>query len=300
MAAIFPFFDTGVRIAIASLVLYGLLATSSLSVTIRTSAAAPGMLRHQVNAWWRIFPAISLALLTYPFGPSVLACTVFLLACRELGRHYRGKPAFFRFGAATLGMFVLLVGWRQPALAQFLISGAIVLQALRCRLRYSPCRIVWLLLLATTGAMYVLTLFSALPFGPRANLGWLFYLFTLTALNDIGQFGAGKLFGRRRIAPALSRNKTWEGLAGGLVISQFVSWTLGTYLSLADAGTLALYAALLSLAGFLGDLMFSAAKRSLAIKDFSALIPGHGGILDRVDSLVLTAPLLYCLLRDIA
>jgi len=137
-----------------------------------------------------------------------------------------------------------------------------------------------------------------LPYGPRLNLAWLFYLFILTALNDIAQFISGKLFGRHRIAPTVSPNKTWQGLFGGIAISQIVSLALGRYLGLADAPTLSLYGLLLSCAGFAGDLLFSAAKRRLGIKDFSALIPGHGGILDRVDSLVLTAPLLYCLLRS--
>jgi phosphatidate cytidylyltransferase len=73
-----------------------------------------------------------------------------------------------------------------------------------------------------------------------------------------------------------------------------LSWALGRYLGLLQhsAGLLAL-GVLISLCGFLGDLLFSAAKRQLAIKDFSDLIPGHGGILDRVDSLVLTAPVVY-------
>lgn len=151
----------------------------------------------------------------------------------------------------------------------------------------------------TGAAMYFVALFPALPFEPERNLRWLFYLFVLTALNDIGQFVTGKLFGKHKIAPTLSPNKTWQGLAGGIAVSQVTSFLIGTYLSLAAAHTLVTYALLLSIAGFVGDLMFSAAKRSLAIKDFSALIPGHGGILDRADSLVLTAPLLYCLLFSV-
>lgn len=249
----FPFFEAGTSIAIAMSAFYALLATASLSVKFATRNAAPGMLSDQINAWWRIFPLVSLALLTYPFGIPVLAALICLLAAAELRPYWQHRAD-------------------RP--------------------------LILLLACATIGAMLILAAFSTLPYGPRLNLAWLFYLFILTALNDIAQFISGKLFGRHRIAPTVSPNKTWQGLFGGIAISQIVSLALGRYLGLADAPTLSLYGLLLSCAGFAGDLLFSAAKRRLGIKDFSALIPGHGGILDRVDSLVLTAPLLYCLLRS--
>lgn len=247
----FPFFEAGASIAIAMTAFYALLATASLSVRFATRNAAPGMLSAQINAWWRIFPIVTLALLAYPFGIPILASLICLLTFAELRSYWRHAP-----------------------------------------------RLTLVLACVTTGAMLVLAAFTTLPFGPRANLAWLFYLFILTALNDIAQFVSGKLFGRHRIAPTISPNKTWQGLAGGIVISQCVSLALGSYLDLAAPLTLSLYGLLLSIAGFAGDLLFSAAKRRLGVKDFSALIPGHGGILDRVDSLVLTAPLLYCLLRS--
>jgi phosphatidate cytidylyltransferase len=248
----FPFFEAGASIAIAMTAFYALLATASLSVRFATRKAAPGMLSAQINAWWRIFPIVSLALLAYPFGIPILAGVICLLTLAELRPYWQdARP------------------------------------------------LILLLACTTTVAMLVLAAFTMLPFGPRINLAWLFYLFILTALNDIAQFVSGKLFGYHRIAPVISPNKTWQGLAGGIVISQLVSLALGSYLGLASPLTLSLYGLLLSIAGFAGDLLFSAAKRRLGIKDFSALIPGHGGILDRVDSLVLTAPLLYCLLRSI-
>jgi len=76
-----------------------------------------------------------------------------------------------------------------------------------------------------------------------------------------------------------------------------LSLVLGSYLGLGQPAWLATIAVLLSVGGFAGDVMFSAAKRKLGIKDFSNLIPGHGGMLDRADSLVVTAPLLYLLLN---
>lgn len=292
----FPFFVAGVQVGIAMLALYGLLAATSLWMRFSARGAARGMLSHQVNAWWRIFPIVSLALLAYPAGLVVLAYLVYFLGCVELESHYCGRRAGFWIGAGTIVLGISWLGSQHSRVAHLLITAGIAIHAFRCWYQPRSNPIVWLLILMTAGAMYVLTAFSALPFGSRQNLTWLFYLFILTALNDIGQFVAGKLFGKHKIAPTISPNKTWQGLAGGILTSQVVSVILGTYLSLTGFLGLTIYGLVLSIAGFTGDLMFSAAKRYLAIKDFSALIPGHGGILDRVDSLVLTAPLLYCLL----
>ena len=295
----FPFFEAGPRLSVAMLALYALLAAVSLSIRFATRGAAPSMLGHQVNAWWRIFPLVTLALLAYPLGLAALGALVCVLAALELETHYDGPRRRFRLGAAAVLIGALGAGALVPALAPVLCAAVLVVQALRYRRRPGRRALLWLLLLATTCAMLVLAAFTTLPFGARTNLAWAFYLFILTALNDIAQFVSGKRFGRHKIAPGLSPNKTWQGLAGGIAVSQAVSLALGGYLALAAPLTLSVFALLLALAGFAGDLMFSAAKRRLGVKDFSTLIPGHGGILDRVDSLVLTAPLLYCMLRII-
>ncbi len=138
-----------------------------------------------------------------------------------------------------------------------------------------------------------ISLFPTLNLSPQTAQSWLFYLFALTAINDICQFVLGKLFGRHKIAPRSSPNKTWEGLLGGILGSSAFSVVLGLHLQLGSAAHLACLGFALAIIGFLGDLAFSNTKRRLGIKDFSQLIPGHGGILDRVDSLVLTAPALY-------
>ncbi len=295
-----PFIDAGMAIVPAMTALYGLLAATSLSVKVAARGAAPGMLSYQVNSWWRIFPIVSSALLTYPTGVHVLAYLICVLAALELESYYPGGRIRFRLGAATIVLGTTILGRWAPILPAALLCGAIAVLWMGCRQNRAAGSVVtWSSILATAAAMQVLVAYTSLPFGAGTNLAWLFYLFILTALNDIGQFVAGKLFGRHKIAPTISPNKTWQGLAGGVVVSQIVSLVLGVYLSLAAPLQLALWGLLLSLAGFVGDLMFSAAKRCLSIKDFSQLIPGHGGILDRVDSLVLTAPLLYCLLRSI-
>lgn len=293
----FPFLDAGLQVGIAMSVLYALLAVTSLSVKLARGARTPTTLSHQVNAWWRIFPVVSLSLLTYPFGLLALAGLVYVLAAFELDAYHDGRRDHFWRAIAVIAAGLAWASWQSPSTGLLLALILIVIQSLQCWLDFNRNTLVWLLVVVTAGAMMVVAAFPALPFDARTKLAWLFYLFILTALNDIAQFVSGKLFGKHKIAPSISPNKTWQGLLGGIAISQLISLALGSYLSLADPFTLALYALLLSVAGFMGDLMFSAAKRRLGIKDFSTLIPGHGGILDRVDSLVLTAPLLYCLLR---
>lgn len=277
--------------------LYGLLGLTSLSVRLATGAASSGMLSAQVNAWWRIFPFVTLALLIYPLGPTMLACLIWVLAIAELTPYQTASRT--RFWAASLAACGCALALQKfaPYLVSTVTCGAIALQYWRFAQRPDNDRLIGLLLLVTVGAIVVLPRFAHLPFDASINLAWLFYLFVLTALNDIGQFVSGKLFGRQKIAPQISPNKTWQGLVGGMVVSQCVTLVLGTYFDLASPLRLAIYALLLSVGGFVGDLMFSAAKRHLAIKDFSQLIPGHGGILDRIDSLVVTAPLLYWLIR---
>lgn len=122
-------------------------------------------------------------------------------------------------------------------------------------------------------------------------------LLVLTEANDILQFLNGKLFGRRKIIPWISPNKTEAGFVGGL----FFSTLLGTFLwpSLIEITPIraAALSFFLSAGGMVGDLVCSAIKRHLGVKDFSALIPGHGGVIDRLDSLLVTAPILYYFLQ---
>jgi phosphatidate cytidylyltransferase len=139
-----------------------------------------------------------------------------------------------------------------------------------------------------------------LPLAPAARGGWadphvgpalMIYLVVLTQLNDVAQYVWGKLLGRRKIMPAVSPNKTWEGFLGGVVTSAALSAALGPWLTPIDAGGAAILGAILGVAGFVGDVTVSALKRDLGLKDTSQFLPGHGGVLDRVDSLTYTAPL---------
>ncbi len=131
---------------------------------------------------------------------------------------------------------------------------------------------------------------------PPEDLGRLriVFLLAVTMMGDAGAYYVGRTFGRSPLAPVLSPKKTVEGLGGGIVFSVatavFLRYTSLPELALATAVGLGLSMALL---GVVGDLFESLLKRSAGIKDTSSLLPGHGGVLDRIDSLLFAAPLLF-------
>lgn len=129
------------------------------------------------------------------------------------------------------------------------------------------------------------------------GVGLLFFLVVLTQFNDVAQYTWGKLFGRHKVTPNVSPKKTWEGLIGGVLTTVAVAALLGPYLTPMNFAWSALAGAALGVAGFLGDITLSAMKRDLGVKDTGGLIPGHGGILDRVDSLTYAAPAFFHFFR---
>jgi phosphatidate cytidylyltransferase len=129
------------------------------------------------------------------------------------------------------------------------------------------------------------------------GVGLLFFLVVLTQFNDVAQYTWGTLLGRHKVTPNVSPKKTWEGLVGGVLTTVAVAALLGPYLTPMDPVWSALAGACLGVAGFLGDITLSAVKRDLGVKDTGGLIPGHGGILDRVDSLTYAAPAFFHFFR---
>lgn len=117
----------------------------------------------------------------------------------------------------------------------------------------------------------------------------------LTQLNDIAQYFAGKAFGRYRIAPRVSPNKTWEGFVGGIVFSALASAASTPALLGFTLIQALLFGLAIGAGGFAGDILFSWFKRRAGIKDFGAVLPGQGGVLDRLDSATVTAPLVQLL-----
>jgi phosphatidate cytidylyltransferase len=123
---------------------------------------------------------------------------------------------------------------------------------------------------------------------------WLLFLMTVVMVGDAGAFFVGRAFGRRRLAPVLSPNKTVEGLFGGVLASVAAAVLLRRLMSppLTTPGAVGLGLSL-ALFGVVGDLFESLLKRAAGVKDTSSLVPGHGGLLDRIDSLLFAAPALY-------
>ena len=136
-----------------------------------------------------------------------------------------------------------------------------------------------------------------MPAGPA---GLVFLLLVATEANDVAQYVWGKLFGRHKILPTVSPNKTWEGFLGGWATTGTLIWFAGPIYAPLSGLNLAIMAALLPVAGFAGDVTMSAVKRDIGVKDTSHLIPGHGGLLDRIDSLTFTTPLYFHLMTFFA
>jgi phosphatidate cytidylyltransferase len=142
--------------------------------------------------------------------------------------------------------------------------------------------VAWLL-----GHMITLRQFTEGPF-------LIFFLFLVTWANDTGAYYVGTLWGRRPLAPRISPRKTWEGAAGGLLGSVLAALACRAwFLDSLSTGEALGAGVLIGLTAPLGDLAESILKRSAGVKDSGTILPGHGGLLDRIDSLIFTTPAFY-------
>jgi phosphatidate cytidylyltransferase len=158
--------------------------------------------------------------------------------------------------------------------------------------------------LGRIGAALCPMLYLGLPVGAIAALRWLrgrealFLLMLTVMVSDTAQYYTGRAFGRRLLAPAISPKKTIEGAMGGFLFGAATLVVLGAWWlpTVPLAVRAALGAAVVAL-GIAGDLFESMLKRSAGVKDSSTLIPGHGGVLDRIDALLFAAPVYYIVLK---
>jgi len=155
------------------------------------------------------------------------------------------------------------------------------------------------LALGITGFIYFGWMFGHLTFLADSDyaINYILYLVFAVELNDISAYTIGRLFGRHKLRSQISPNKTTEGAIGALFVSMCLPWAFrGTFL---EFGTLQLILTglIVGIGGQLGDLTISVIKRDMGIKDMGTLIPGHGGILDRIDSLIFVSPLFFHMIR---
>jgi phosphatidate cytidylyltransferase len=235
-----------------------------------------------------------------PVGFFLLVLTVALLALAEFYRlhfHTGGRSPETGLGLGCAGLLLASIQW-PGVVSERAVFALTLIAVLGSRLVSGPAlkqslvdAAILLLGIAYLGLLLGhLLLARALPGGE-----WLiFFLVLVTWAGDTGAYYAGIGFGRRKLAPLISPNKTVEGLIGGVALAVVMAlvarlWFLPSF-SVADCVALGL---LLTAAGVVGDLAESALKRSAGVKDSGALIPGHGGMLDRLDSLLFTAPTFY-------
>ncbi|HEX3918018.1 MAG TPA: phosphatidate cytidylyltransferase [Caulobacteraceae bacterium] len=266
-------------------------------------------LRQRVNSWWVMVALLAIALALGWQATLVLFMLVSFLALREflslaparpedrliiLGSYLVVPMSYAWIAINEYGIYLVFVPVWVFLVTPFLMSAmgetrnylqrAASFHWGQVTCVYAIGFIVWLMRTPADLPM---------PAGPA---GLVFLLLLATEANDVAQYCWGKLFGRRKIMPRVSPNKTWEGFLGGWVTTAALIWFAGPVFAPLAGSDLAIMAVLLPLAGFAGDVTMSAVKRDLGVKDTSQLIPGHGGILDRIDSLTFTTPLYFHLL----
>ena len=267
-------------------------------------------LNARIMGWWLMCAVFGIALVTAGIGSVVLFGLMSFFALRESVTLTATKRAdhwalFFCFFLVLpiqywlvadewYGLFSIFI----PVYAFLLIPITVSLAGDTERFLERAATIQWALMICVYLVSYAPALLVMLniPGYEDQNGKLLLYFVVIVQASDVLQYIFGKLFGRHAIAPNISPNKTWEGFVGGTAAAV----VLGTCLWWAtpfNPWQSALMATVITLMGFLGGLTMSAIKRDRGVKDYGALIPGHGGMLDRIDSLCFAAPIFFHLTR---
>ncbi len=276
---------------ISLLILSILVLASGILFYLKTKKASPEMDNNvlRLRSWWLIALIVVLSLYFDFYGALFLGALITSLSIYELTEIYQVKGKVPLLGYS----FLLLIA--ATAVLYFRLDIAVLLVVFLLTLssyflfRQKESRSLFCLML------FFLSSFLLLPslFRSHSELeleALLLSLILLSSLNDVFQYICGKSFGKRSLAPKISPNKTWEGAIGGVFLSSVLSMFLWPELmAISYLQAFALGAAI-GIAGILGDLNISQLKRSLGCKDSGRMIPGHGGILDRIDSFSFTLP----------
>ncbi len=299
---------TGVFVAlsVASLVARRLVSRNAAASPER--AATLRNLSERIRAWWFIIGTLALAFALGSAATILLFLLVSFWCLREFlsitptGRsdHYMLAAAFYVFLPLQyvliwidwIGMFFVAI----PVYAYLILPMIAVLAGDTTDFLQRVSKVQWGLMLAVYSASHVPALLLLNIPGMSSNFGLLAFLLIVVQGSDVLQYVFGKLYGRHRIAPGVSPNKTWEGFVFGggaaTALGAALWWITPFTIPVA-----AVVAFCIVLAGFSGGLVLSAVKRSLGAKDWGTMIEGHGGMLDRMDSLTFAAPILFHLTR---
>jgi phosphatidate cytidylyltransferase len=291
-----------------------LTATAVGQVLDRVVAAPPGRVtvdnvNARVRAWWVMSVAFAIAVASGGVGSVVLFALISLLALREFvtlsptGRvdHAALVWSFFLVtpvqyvlvGVQWYGFFSIMI----PVYAFLFVTARLVLAGETERFLERAATIQWGLMTCVYCISYAPALLLLDIEGYEGeNAKLLFFLVVVVQLSDVLQYVWGKLFGRHPIAPTISPNKTWEGFLGGIVCAVLLGTSLW-WITPFNPWQAALMALAIALMGFVGGLVMSAVKRDRGVKDYGSFIEGHGGVLDRVDSLLFAAPIFFHLTR---
>lgn len=262
----------------------------------------------RMRTWWVMAATFTVAVVTGGIGSIVLFAIVSLLALREFitlvessrADHRALVAAFFVFtplqyllvATEWYGLFAVLI----PVYVFVLVPTALVIRGDTERFLERAAVIQWALMVCVYCVSHAPALLLLDVAWEQSNALLLFYLVVVVQLSDVLQYVWGKLAGRRRIAPRVSPNKTWEGFVGGVLSATAIGaalWWATPFDPLAAAGM----SLVICLAGFAGGLTMAAVKRDRGVKDYGGLLPGHGGVLDRIDSLCFAAPIFFHLTR---
>ena len=273
-----------------------------------------------LRTWWLLAIAVSAALLVGRLGICVLlgvaSCVAWFEFTRVYGARSADKPAIGAGYGLIVINYLLILSGSISLFVIFLPVASFIALAVLLLIKDEPQdytrsggSLLWGIMFIGYGISHAafLTILPSTAAGPLGPTGWFVFLVVLTEADDIFQAIIGRLFGahkRHRISPVISPNKTWEGFFGGLIVIAILAPLMAPWLTTLgqQAGPFSLsqahqpwvapmlVAILISIAGFFGDINMSAIKRDAGVKDSSKLLPGMGGVIDRVDSLTLTAP----------
>jgi phosphatidate cytidylyltransferase len=254
-------------------------------------------LRQRVVTGVVLAAAFIAVLFLLPAAATVLVVTALVLAgAWEWSAFLRLRAASLRLSYVAVVGALLYVAWRFSSSAhvrELLLAVAVLwwlaalLWIVRAPRRVPPWAAALAGLLALVPSWLALVLLRQ---GPR-GADWVLFALVLVFVADIGAFFAGRRFGRLRLAPEVSPGKTWEGVAGGVAVSALVAVAGSVRFGVPLALFLPLCLAVVAFS-IVGDLTESLLKRSAGLKDSGSIFPGHGGVMDRIDSITGAAPVL--------